>query len=399
MIDFEYIARTTAGERVVGVVEADSEAAALRVLDERALFPVRLVGRESSGISRATVRVRLSDLGLVYGQLADLLGAGVPLLRSLDSIVRSTDRRGTAEVLSEIRDEVADGSSLTDAMRKRPGVFPLLHVAMVQAGERASFLEDVLSGLSTFIERLDELRGKVRGALIYPALLAVLGTSVMVGALLFFVPRFEPLLEGVEKPLPTVLLFAASSLLRNWWFAVLLALVVAVVALVTVWNSEVGRRTFEVWRARIPVVGHALKMVAITRFCRILGTMTANGVPLLQALAITRDATGSRLLAGTIDDATESVRAGGSLTEPLRRGGFVPPQILAMIGVAEESNQLQKVLIQIADTVERRTHRQVDAAVRLVEPVILCLVAAAIGSLALGLLLPIFTIAGSLGSG
>jgi len=158
------------------------------------------------------------------------------------------------------------------------------------------------------------------------------------------------------------------------------------------------RRRMERWQLKIPVVGSALRLLAITRFCRILGTMLANGVPLLSALKISRDATGSNILADRIGEATEAVREGKRLSEPLSQGGFIPEQILAMLAVAEESNNLDKVLVQIADTVERRTNRQVDQAVRLIEPAILCLVAAAIGFLALGLLLPIFTMASALGS-
>jgi general secretion pathway protein F/type IV pilus assembly protein PilC len=146
------------------------------------------------------------------------------------------------------------------------------------------------------------------------------------------------------------------------------------------------------------VVGTALRLLAITRFCRILGTMLANGVPLLQALKISKDATGSKILADNIAEAAEAVRDGKRLSEPLTKGAFIPEQILAMITVAEESNNLDKVLVQIADTVERRTNRQVDQAVRLIEPAILCVVAAGVGLLAMGLLLPIFTMASALGS-
>jgi type II secretory pathway component PulF len=179
-------------------------------------------------------------------------------------------------------------------------------------------------------------------------------------------------------------------------------LIIGLAALIgVVWmnfRSERARRWLEKMRLKVPVVGNALRLLAITRFCRILGTMLANGVPLLHALKISRDATGSTLLAERIVEATEAVRDGKRLSEPLGTGGFFPDQILAMIAVAEESNKLDKVLVQIADTVERRTNRQVDQAVRLIEPVILCAVAAGIGFLALGLLLPIFTMASSLGS-
>ena len=193
-------------------------------------------------------------------------------------------------------------------------------------------------------------------------------------------------------------MFGASHIVRHYWYLVVGAMA-AVVALVWVnLKSEVMQRKLERWQLKIPVVGSALRLLAITRFCRILGTMLANGVPLLHALKISKDATGSTILADRIGEATEAVRDGKRLSEPLSKGDFIPEQILAMIAVAEESNNLDKVLVQIADTVERRTNRQVDQAVRLIEPAILCLVAAAIGFLALGLLLPIFTMASALGS-
>jgi len=401
MPDFDYTARTVGGDRVSGVLEAENEAAVLRVLDERQLFPIAVAGRKARGttnLAGGRRKIRSRDIGLFYSQLADLIGAGVPLLRALDALVRSTVSPRLVNLIRDIRNEVADGQALTDALKAHPDAFPPLHTAMVQAGERASFLEDVFRSLAQFVERLDELRGKVMGALIYPALLTVIGISVMLTALVVFVPRFEPLLSQVDPPLPTQIIFALSHLVRHYWFLLALGLAGAIAGLVSLIRSPAGQRVAERWRLRIPVVGLAIRMVAITRFCRILGTMLNNGVPLLQALGISKGATGSTLMSDRIADALESVREGKSLTAPLRQGGLFPEQILAMITVAEESNNLEKVLLQIADTVERRTTRQVDQAVRLIEPVILCLVAAGIGFLALGLLLPVFTMASSLGS-
>jgi len=401
MNTYRYSARDHAGQRVSGVLEADSEAAVMRYLEEKSLFPVAVSGSggaaetERKGFLR---RVRSRDVGVMYGQLADLIGSGVPLLRALDSLVRSTPNHKLVEILRDIRAQVADGKSLTEAVRAYPETFPPLHAAMIQAGERAAFLEDVLRGLSGFVERIDELRSKVMGALIYPALLTALGVTIMLGALLFFVPKFEPLLANAKKPVPTQVIFGMSKAVRSYWYVLAIGAGAGVAAVVTALKSGNSRRRLEIIRLKIPVVGNAMRMLAITRFCRILGTMLANGVPMLQALKISKDSTGSTLLADQIASATESVRDGKSLSAPLSAGGLFPEQVLAMITVAEESNKLDKVLLQIADTVERRTNRQVDQAVKLIEPAILCLVAACIGFLALGLLLPIFTLASSLGS-
>jgi general secretion pathway protein F len=400
MTKFHYSALTDEGRRISGVLEAETNAAVLRMLEEKKLFPLSVEGASAPGVKIRWLkrRVRTRDLGIMYGQLADLIESGVPMMRALDSLIRSTVNPRLVEVLKEVRASVADGKSLTESLRMFPDIFPILHTAMVQAGERAAFLDQVLRSLSIFLERLDDLRSKVLGAMIYPALLTVLGMGVMMGALIFFVPRFEPLLANARKPMPTEILFLLSKTVRGYWYVILIVLGVAVGLAWTNLKSRQGRRLIELWRLKIPVVGQALRLLAITRFCRILGTLLANGVPLLQALRISRDATGSTILAERIAVATEAVRDGRRLSEPLAAGGFIPEQILAMITVAEESNKLDKVLLQIADTVERRTNRQVDQVVRLVEPAILCVVAAGIGFLALGLLLPIFTLASTLGT-
>jgi general secretion pathway protein F len=400
-MQFAYIALTGAGQKVNGQIEAETEAAALRTLEEKNLFPVNVTARGVQRAARARrgKGVRSRDVGIMYGQLADLIGSGVPLLRALDTLVKSTPNPRLSFILREIRGAVADGKSLNESMKQFPEVFPLLHTSMVQAGERASMLHTVLQSLATFLERLDELRSKVLGAMIYPMLLVLVGLAVMVGALVFFVPKFEPLLANVKQTLPTQAIFAMSTILRSYWHFVAIALVAGGAAIWSMLRTESSKRLLERWRMKLPVVGAALRMVAITRFCRILGTMLTNGVPLLQAMKIAQGATGSTLMGDRIAEAAESVREGKSLTAPLGVGGLFPEQVLAMLAVAEESNQLQKVLLQIADTVERRTNQQVDQAVRLIEPLILCVVAAAIGFLALGLLLPIFTMASSLGKG
>jgi general secretion pathway protein F/type IV pilus assembly protein PilC len=267
---------------------------------------------------------------------------------------------------------------------------------MVRAGEHAGFLEDVLADLSSFLERQDDLRSKVHGAMIYPLLLAGFAVVIVMIILIFLVPKFQAFLTDVPLPLPSQILFAVSDAVRNQ--AVLLAggAVLLVLAGWSALRSETGRKLWSAWQLRLPAAGRAIRMVAITRFCRVLGTMLANGVQILQALTISKDATGNELMAQAVQDAADNVRAGETLSEPLRRSGFFPPETMEMIAVAEESNQLDRVLVQLADTVERRTNRQVDAAVRLIEPLLLMIMAGAIGFIAVGLLYPIFTLAQTL---
>ena len=394
MATYRYLARTVGGEEVTGLLDGESEQAVVRALGEKRLFPVR-VGPQTR--RRVRQRIRPRHVGVVYGQLADLLGSGVPLLRAMETIANAETHRRLAQTIRRLRDEVADGQSLADAMACHPEAFPPLHAAMVRAGERGGFLENVLANLSVFVERLDELRGKVLGAMVYPALLVVALAGVLGVSLVWIVPKFAYYLrDAPSKPLPTRLLFGLSDLVRTDWPLVAALVVLAAFAVWSTVRSESGRRVWDRWRLKLPLFGRAVRMVAVARFCRILGTMLSSGVPILEALSIARGATGSPLLADAVGEAAENVRAGESLAPPLRASGLFPPEVVEMIAVAEESNQLESALKHVADTVERRTNRQVDAAIRLVEPLVLMVIAAAIAFVAVALYYPIFTMAQSL---
>lgn len=395
MASYQYIAKNASGEQVVGTMQADSEAHVVRTLGDRDLFPVN-VSLEEVGHSLQLTRIRAADVGVVFRQLADLLRAGVPLLRSLDVIIRASSKQPLIDVLTEVRNAVSKGETLAEAMREHPQAFTQLHVAMVIAGEEGGFLEDVLENIATFTERQDELRSKVRGAMIYPVVLTTIGTLAMLGILLIFVPLFRDFFSGMDLPAPTRIIFAASALLTDQWGLLLAMLILAVGGGTAFLRSNFGREAWARWRLKLPLLGPLNRSVSVARFCRIFGTMLRSGVPILRSLDISKDATGSAVLAEQIDKAAENVRAGESLAEPLRESGAFPPDIIEMIAVAEESNRLDKVLEQVADTVERKTARRVDAAVRLIEPLILVVLAVMIGFVAVGLLYPIFTMSQAL---
>ncbi len=391
MAQFQYIARTTAGEKVTGMLEAATEAAAVRALDEKSLYPVRVVQQAEKKSEMAGMGIRTRELSSIYEQLSDLLKAGVPLLRSLETLSRTNSNKRVVAVVKQIHDDVATGKALEEAMGNQPAVFSVLQCAMIRAGERGGFLEAVLADMAVYLERQDALRSKVRGAMIYPALLVMVGLGVVMVCLVWMVPKFKPIFANFSLPLPSRMLFAASDLVMVYWPMTLMGVALGSIALSLFMKTPTGGNLFHWVQLRIPLVGHAIRMVSITRFCRVLGTMLAAGVPLLQALAIARDAAGLPSLARSIETAIDSVRGGHGLSSPLRESGLFPPQLLEMIAVAEESNQLEKVLLKISDTVEKRTNEQVDAAVRLLEPVILVLLAGVVLFVAMALLYPIFT--------
>jgi general secretion pathway protein F/type IV pilus assembly protein PilC len=394
--EYAFTARTAGGEEVTGNMQAENPAAVVHALGERSLYPVNVDEQsKSAGLrSKTSGKIRRRDVGVVYGQLADLLSAGVPMLRALEIIARTGMRGRMAEVILELRQDVSAGKTLTEAMGAHPDAFTPLHIAMVNAGEHAGFLEDVLNDLASFVERQDELRNKVRGAMIYPMILMLVGLVVVCLMLTVVVPNLKEIFQDVSNmPMLTRVVFGASDLLVQNTLLVICMVVLAVTCIIGALKSQAGHRLWERWKLKIPVLGKTICVVAITRFCRILGTMLANGVPILRALDIAKDATGSEVLGQSIVEAGDAVREGRPLADPLRSCGLIPIEIVEMIAVAEESNQLDRVLVQVADTVEKRTNRQVDTAVHLIEPIILVFMALMVGAIALALLFPIFTMA------
>lgn len=398
MPTFAYKARNATGEAVTGTLVAETQLAVARILDERALVPVEVSevrSQERSFLTGQARRVSPSKVGVLYEQLADLLKAGVPVLRALSVLSRQAASPAMVRVLREVHDEVAGGETLADAMEKHPHAFPHLHVSMVRAGEKGGFLEDVLSRLSDFVARQDELRNKFIGSMIYPCVLLGGGVGAVALLMVMVVPRIRDLLEAQTLPLASKIVFAVSDALSEhymWLAGGMVALVLLITAFL---KSEVGRAVFARLQLRMWGVGPIYTMVSLCRFCRVFGTLLANGIPIIQSLHIAKDSTGNQVLSEVIDRAAENVRAGEPLAEPLAKSKVFPPAMIDMIAVAEESNTLEKVLIEIANTQEARTARQIDLFVRLLEPLMLLIMGVMVMFIAVALLLPILRMATS----
>ncbi len=393
MPNFTYQAVSSLGKQVSGNLTAENYLVALRMLDEQALYPVHVVegaGGGALGIGRRR-RVKSTHLTTFYSQLADLLKAGVPMLRSLDVLSGQGSQGAMAMMVKELREDVAGGMSLGDAMAKHPRVFSPLHSSMVRAGEQGGFLEEVLQRIATFCEKQDELRNKVLGAMIYPSILVLAGTAVVTLLLVVVVPKLGEHLRPETHNILTKITLGVSDTLRHQWMGVAFGIGIILAGLYTWSQTSSGVRAKEQFKLRAPVFGKIFTMVAICRFCRILGTMLHNGVPILQALKISKDSAGNSILAKCIEDAADSVKKGAALSAPLRDSGLFPPAVLDMIAVAEEGNNLETVLVQIADTNEARTARAVDLGVRVLEPVMLVFMAGVVFCIAVALLLPILS--------
>lgn len=397
MPEFTYTARTMAGDDVSGTIAASSKRESLAALAEQSLFPLR-VESVASGTSRWRPKRRPSAgvIASTLTQLADLLKNGVPLLAALDILSEQATHPTLSEALTDVRDQVAEGESLDSAMAAHPRIFDELTVSVVRAGSEGAFLEESLERTANFLEVQQELKSRVTGAMIYPVFLAGAGFLITTILVVFFVPKFANLFDQIERqggglPFMTVALLAISDFLGSRWGLVLAGSVVgAVLWLRGLIATPKGRMFFDRWKLKIPVAGPIFLWSAVSRFCRILGTLLRNGVPLLRALEISSESAGNRVLAKAIRDSAENISAGETLAKPLAECGLFPKTVMAMIAVAEESNTLDSVLVNVADTVDRKISRQLDIMIRMAEPAMLLIMGTVILCIMVALLLPVF---------
>jgi type II secretory pathway component PulF len=394
MPEFSYEALGNGGQRNKGTLTANSEREVMAMLDARGLFPVTIAPMKATASHRWGRKIKARYMATFYSQLADLLRSGVPLLRSLDILERQHNQPALSEVIREVRAKVADGTSLAESMAQHPRAFNELAISMVRAGQEGGFLEDVLRRIADFTEHQEDLKAKVVGALAYPIFLAVVGVIVLVVLVVGFVPRFEPVFKKLEEkgqlPLITSGLMATSHfMIRHWWW-ITAAIVIGVIAFRRWAASEKGRMHVDNWRLHIPAAGKIYLHFALSRFTRILGTLLHNGIPILQALRIAKDSTGNRVLTQAIEKSAENIRAGDALAAPFAASKHFPRDVVEMISVGEESNNLEKVLVDISEALEKRTTRQLDLFVRLLEPMMLLVMAAVTLVVVAGLLLPVF---------
>jgi len=397
MPDFTYEALARTGAKSTGTLTANSEREAAQILDGRGLFPLKITMAKTQAANAGGLfsqRVNGRTVATFYAQLADLLHAGVPLLRSLELLERQTTNKTLQSVLRDIRARVADGTGLAQAMAFHPKVFNELAVSMVRAGQEGGFLEDVLKRVAAFVEHQEDLKAKVVGALAYPVFLAFAGSLVVVVLMVFFVPKFETIFEKLKEqdnmPGITTALLAVSNFMIGYWWLLLLGMIGAFVAFRAWAQTPSGRLTMDRIKIRLPLFGPVFMSLALSRFCRILGTMLHNGIPILKALHIAKDSTGNRVLSDAIEKSAENVTAGAKLADPLRKSGHFPNDVVEMITIAEEANALEKVLLDVADSLDKRTSRKLEMMVKLLEPIMLLVMALVVGTIAVGLLMPIF---------
>lgn len=402
---FQYRAVQADGTMAEGRLEAAGRQEAYRVLEERGLNPVSLAegknGRESKGGGQAlqfsfgAKRVSFNALEAFTRQLSSLLAAGVSLSRAMTILSREASSPAAKEKWKEIHDLVVDGTSLADAMSQSPDTFPRVYTAMVAAGETGGFLDVVLGHISDFQRKEKELKSKVIAALIYPMVLLALAVAVLIFLLTFFIPRFKKMFDELGGSLPTLtkVIVSASDFLKAYGPYIAVALVVCVFLVRNWLKTESGQRSWQRVLLRIPVIGPLNARFAMTRFCQMLGTLVGAGVPLITALRVARESIGNQTLIDTVTGSIDRVKQGDSLATSLADcPQLFPGSVLEMVSVAEETGRLDTELVRLAAVTESDLDRQLKTAVSLAEPLMLFLMAAFIGTIFVGMVLPIFEI-------
>ena len=398
MPDFAYVARDFKGLRKTGTVTANSQREVISQLDALSLFPVEITASKGTTTIR-TRRVNGQVMANAYNQLSSLLRSGVPLMRALTVMSQQASKPALKAVLEDVKSRVEDGEPLPDAMARYPRVFNDMAVNMVRAGMEGGFLEDALERVATFTEQQEDMKGRAMGALAYPVFLGCVGSAVVLVLVIFFVPNFEPLFatlrEKGQLPWATDALLAFSNFLQAYWWMILAVIAGAIFGFFKYLSTESGKLWFDWAKIKMPMFGAIFLNLAVARFCRVLGTLLGNGVPILKSLDISRNAAGNRILSTAIEKASQNITAGEKLATPLAASGHFPAQVTEMIAVAEESNSLDKVMVQISDSLERTTFRRLDVMVRLLEPLMLLVMAGLVFFIVLALMVPLLNSSGA----
>ncbi|NNK37262.1 MAG: type II secretion system protein GspF [Xanthomonadales bacterium] len=398
MPHFEYKAVAPSGETVQGTMEAVSLDMVVLKLQEAGNIPLQ--ARESGGgfglpglqLGRRGMNVR--EVGEFTQQLSTLLAAGLPLDRSLQVLLELSENDRVKRTVTQIRDRVREGGSLSDALEEQHGAFNRLFVNMVRAGEVGGTLDVTLLRLSEYLERSRELRESIVSALIYPAILLVLAGGALILLLVYVIPQFMPIFEelGGDLPFITKVVLGAGSILQNFWWAIILLVVVGVMWFRRMLADPPRRFAWDQRVLAMKWVGDLVAKVETARLTRTLGTLLTNGVPLLSALSIARNVISNTVLRQDVNDTTREVKTGGGLARNLAKGERFPRLALQMISVGEETGQLDTMLMKVSDTYDMEVRNTIDRLMKIFTPVVTVLLAVLIGTIVMSVLVAILSI-------
>ena len=400
---FEYSGINQQRKKASGIVEAENEKAARLKLRKMGVYPefLTLEGGKKAKISlgsrvdfsKFTQRIKVTDIAQMTRQLATLVNANIPLVESLTALVDQTENEKLKKILSQVREKVTEGMKLSDAMRGFPKIFSDLYINMINAGENSGALDVVLVRLADFLEGQAKLRSKIIGAMIYPIIMSVVGTVLIVMLVIFVIPKITSIFEDVAAtlPLPTRVLIALSEALTTGWVVVLLLLAIPLAIFgIRKWlKTPKGKAFLDRKMLKMPVYGKLTRMISISRFSRTLSTLLSSGVPLLGALDIVKNIISNTVIRGVIEETRISVQEGSSVSDVLKKSGEFPPIVTHMITIGEKTGGLEKMLERVADAYDTQVDNTVSTLTTLLEPIMILVMAGVVSFIVMSILLPI----------
>ncbi len=418
MPNFQYTALDAQGQKQTGVIPGANEAEATQALRAKGLYPTNVVPEGSGGAkgskggrSKAKTaaskakgttggKVKPKLLMIFTRQLSTLLDSGLPLLRSLNVLGKQEPNPVLRGTINAIGESVQSGSTFSEALSQHPRLFNKLYVNMVKAGELGGVLEVVLDRLASYQEKAQKLKNKIVSAMVYPVIVLFIAGAILTFLLLFIVPKFEQMFTEMNIKLPAISEFVFG--LSNWFFItsfgvpnfilVAVILVVGFISFKAYSKTKGGRKSVDALKLRLPLLGDVQRKSAISRFSRTLGTLVTSGVPILQALNITRDTAGNVVISEAIEKIHTSVKEGESIVTPMQSAKVFPPMVISMVDVGEETGQLPEMLLKIADVYDDEVDNSVSALTSLLEPMMIVFLAVVVGGIVFALFLPLLEV-------
>lgn len=401
MARFVYEAKRSPKEITRGAISADSKNAAIQKISQMGYFLLSIREEEAAADAATTGaagaffgRVSLKDTTNFTRQLSDLLEAGLTIVKAFDLLANQATNKQFRKVIADIRDHCTSGNPLSDALARHPAVFSDLYVSMVRSGETGGALENILKRLADFSEKQLEVQTKVRTALAYPILMAVVGCATIVILVTFVIPKMAVMFSdlGQALPMPTQILLGISNAVRNYWWLIIAAGAAIVLSLLKVYATDEGRVVIDAAKLNVPIFGPLIKKVEIARFSRTLATLLANGVPMLEALHVVSETIENGVIRKEVETAYAAVREGSSLANGYKKSVIVPATVVNMIAIGEESGHLERSLFKIAEGYERESDEAIKIMMSLLEPALILTLGVVVGFIVIAMLLPIFEI-------
>jgi type IV pilus assembly protein PilC len=390
MATFTYTARAANGDLKTATIEASSREDVVAQLRRQRLSVVKVDEEAKPKKTRGSVGMR--DIVIFTRQFSTMINAGLPLVQALDILAKQTENKVLADVTRAVVFDVESGHTVADALGKHPNAFSELYVNMVAAGEAGGILDTILMRLATFMEKNDALVRKVKGAMIYPAVIMSVAGIAIVVLLIFVIPVFESMFAsvGMALPMPTRVVIGMSKFLKGYWWAVGGGIAGAFFLLKKYYATPGGHLMIDRLMLRMPVLGDVLRKSAVSRFTRTLGTLISSGVSILDGLEITAKTAGNRVIQDAIMASRASIAGGDTIAAPLQKSAVFPPMVISMIAVGEQTGGLDEMLSKIADFYDEEVDAAVSGLLSLLEPIMIVFLGVVVGGMVVAMYLPIF---------